>query len=243
MTTARPPTEIPPGSRRTTSTSGWPRRPVSGGGGDEIPTANAMGLDHLVGQRLRLQSAVLGLDQVADGLGSCGDPGMKIPANIKPEWIEVAVDTREQQPVDVSPMVAVSATLATGDYGLLAMPEVCDLERKILSDLLGVIGKGRDRFEREIDRLVGYPVRGIFIESSWEELEAGCYRSEVTPAAAIGSLLGWAARGIPIFMCGDHIRCGKFITRVLFTAARRRWRESRALLARLDVEPGESPTT
>ena len=166
---------------------------------------------------------------------------MKIPAEIKPEWVRISVDNREQCPIDVSPMIAVPATLQTGDYALTDMPGVAALERKNLSDLLGVIGQSRERFEKEIDRLLAYPVRGIFVESSWREIESGAYRSDVKPAAVIGSLLGWAARGIPIFMCEDHARCGQFITRVLFTAARRRWRESRALLAVLDEPPAALP--
>lgn len=116
------------------------------------------------------------------------------------------------------------------------MPDVAALERKSLSDLLGVIGQGRERFEKEVDRLLAYPVRGIFVEANWQDIESGNYRSEIKPAAAIGSLIGWAARGLPIFMCGSHERCGKFITRMLFIAARRRWRENRSLLAILDAE-------
>jgi hypothetical protein len=35
---------------------------------------------------------------------------------------------------------------------------------------------------------------------------------------------------VPIVMAGDHERCGRFVARLLFLAARRRWRESRALV-------------
>lgn len=159
---------------------------------------------------------------------------MKIPAEPKPEWIQVAVDTREQRPVDVSPMQIIRTSLVTGDYGLIAMPKLAALERKELSDLCSVVGRDRDRFEREIDRLLAFPVRGIFVESTWDAVADGDYRGEVSPSAVTASLLGWAARGVPVFMCGSHERCGKFISRVLYLAARRRWRESRQLLAVLE---------
>ena len=51
----------------------------------------------------------------------------------------------------------------------------------------------------------------------------------LTPAAALGSVLGWVAMGLPVVMAGDHERAGKYVSRLLFTAARRRWRECRTL--------------
>ena len=104
------------------------------------------------------------------------------------------------------------------------------LERKSESDLLGCIGIERDRFDREIMRLLAYPVRGLIIESTWERIEAGNWRSKITPAAALGSLLGWGAMGIPIYMVDTHERAGQFIARILFTAARREYRKLRGLL-------------
>ena len=54
----------------------------------------------------------------------------------------------------------------------------------------------RERFEREVQRLLAYPTRAMVIEATWPELERGGWRSRVTPAAAIGSLLGWVAAGL-----------------------------------------------
>ena len=36
--------------------------------------------------------------------------------------------------------------------------------------------------------------------------------------------------GVPTVMAGDHSRAGRYVSRLLFTAARRRWRESRQLI-------------
>jgi ERCC4-type nuclease len=107
---------------------------------------------------------------------------------------------------------------------------VVAVERKSLSDCLGCVGVDRDRFEREIQRLLAYPCRALVIEATWEELEAGKWNSKVTASAALGSVLGWIARGLPVIMAGDHDRAGKYVSRLLFTAARRRYRECRELV-------------
>jgi hypothetical protein len=81
----------------------------------------------------------------------------------------------------------------------------------------------------------------LVIESSWRELEEGNWRSQITPASAIGSLLSWQNMGIPILMADTHERAGRFVARMLLLAARRRWRENRAILAILDEPPAIPP--
>ena len=73
--------------------------------------------------------------------------------------------------------------------------------------------------------------RAIVVESSWSALEIGKWRSQITPSQAVGSCLGWIAMGIPIVMAGSHERAGRYIGRLLYTSARRRWREARYLLS------------
>ena len=70
-----------------------------------------------------------------------------IRAELKPEQVVVDIDTREKLPVDVAPMPSRITTLTTGDYGLLAMPNVAAVERKSESDFLGCVGVERDRFD------------------------------------------------------------------------------------------------
>jgi ERCC4-type nuclease len=121
--------------------------------------------------------------------------------------------------------------LATGDYSVQGLENIVAVERKSLGDLLGCIGQNRERFDREVIRLLAYPVRAIVVEACWADLERGEWRSQITSSAAIGSVLGWIAQGVPIIMAGDHPRAGRYVSRLLFTAARRRWREARALVA------------
>ena len=154
----------------------------------------------------------------------------QLPVELKPANVVAIVDTREQRPLDLAPLRTEAGTLATGDYSVRGLEHVVSIERKSLNDLLGCVGQHRDRFDREVQRLLAYPSRALVVESTWSELEAGEWRSKITPATAIGSCLGWVAAGLPILMAGDHARAGRYVSRLLYTTARRRWRESRRLL-------------
>ncbi len=156
-------------------------------------------------------------------------PRSPIPAELRAEAVVAIVDSREQTPLDLSPLRSEAGTLTTGDYSIKGLVDVVAVERKSLSDLLACVGTERERFEREIVRLLAYPVRCLVIEATWPDLEQGEWRSQVTPQAAVGSVLGWIASGLPVVMAGDHERAGRYVGRLLYTAARRRWREARAL--------------
>lgn len=151
-------------------------------------------------------------------------------AQLKPQHLVAIIDRREQLPLDLSPLQTVAGTLATGDYSIVGLENVVAVERKSLSDLLGCVGQERERFDREVMRLLAYPCRCIVVEATWADLESGQWRSKVTPSAAMGSVLGWIAAGIPIVMAGDHARAGRYVSRLLYIAARRRWRENRELI-------------
>jgi ERCC4-type nuclease len=154
----------------------------------------------------------------------------RLPATLAPEAVTAIIDTREQLPLDLSPLRTTRGTLTTGDYSVLGLESVVSIERKSLADLLGCVGGDRERFDREVQRLIAYPVCCLVVESTWGDLEAGKWNSRVTSSAAIGSCLGWIASGLPVLMAGDHERAGRYVSRLLFTAARRRWREARSLV-------------
>lgn len=165
---------------------------------------------------------------------------MKLPADLPAESITAVIDTREQLPLDLSPLQTTRGTLATGDYSVVGLEAVVSIERKSLSDLLGCVGGDRERFDREVQRLIAYPVRCLVVEAAWTDLEAGRWNSKVTSAAAIGSVLGWIATGLPVVMAGDHVRAGRYVSRLLYIAARRRWREARALAGGIGMEAAKS---
>ena len=157
-------------------------------------------------------------------------------AELKPEHVTAIIDTREQRPADVSPLRTVAGTLAMGDYSVVGLENIVAIERKSPEDLLGCVGRDRDRFEREVQRLLAYPCRALVVEAGWGFFERGEWRGNVTPSQAIGSLLGWITAGLPVVMADDHARAGQYIGRILFTAARRRFREVAALIQ--DVQHG-----
>lgn len=161
---------------------------------------------------------------------------MKIPADLPPDDVVAIQDTREQTPFDLSPLKTVIGTLATGDYSVRGLEHVVAIERKALGDLLSCVGQERERFDREVQRLLAYPVRALVVEAHWVDVEQHRWRSQVTPAAVQGSLLGWIAAGLPVIMAGDHARGGRFASRILYTAAKRRYRECRQLLAGMEAQ-------
>lgn len=159
---------------------------------------------------------------------------MKIPASLAPESITALVDSREQTPLDLSPLRTEPATLDTGDYSVRGLEQVIRIERKSLPDLVACVGRERERFDREVQRLLSYPVRVLLVEATWQDIERGDWRGKVTPAAVEGSLLGWIAAGLSVELVGDHHRAGRFAARILYITAKRRWRELRAMAKGFD---------
>jgi len=144
---------------------------------------------------------------------------------LDPSQITAVIDTREQRPWDLSPLKSERGTLITGDYTIKGLEHVICIERKSLADYLGSMGNDRDRFERELKRMLGYETRALIIEATWSDLEAGEWRSKVTPASALGSALGWIAMGIPVVLAGNAQNAARYAKKLMFIAARRRWRE------------------
>lgn len=161
----------------------------------------------------------------------------QIPADLQPSSVVAVIDSREQLPLDLSPLQVVPGTLATGDYSIRGLEQHIAIERKSLSDLLGCIGQDRERFDREIVRLLAYPTRAVVVESSWTALETGGWRSKITPQAATGSVLGWIAQGVPFLFCGDRAAAAKAVSRMLFIAARRHWRIARSFVSSVSEVP------
>ena len=158
---------------------------------------------------------------------------------IKPQQLTALIDSREQQPLDLTPLSTESATLQTGDYTARGIEDVCRIERKSLPDLLSCVGRDRERFDREIERLRAFPVSVLVVEATWPQIELGGWRSKVKPNAVIGSLLGWQAKGIAVHLVGDHERAGRHVSRMLFTVARRELKRLKVLSEAIEAPMGE----
>ncbi len=154
---------------------------------------------------------------------------------LEPSDITAIIDTREQRPWDLSPLKSKIGTLDTADYSICGLESYIRVERKSLPDLLGCIGNGRERFEREISRLKAYPSRCVIVEASWSDLEAGQWRSQVRVESVIGSVIGWIAAGIPFILAENAERAGKYASRFMFLAARRHWHELQSFYSSLKI--------
>lgn len=122
--------------------------------------------------------------------------------------IPVVVDTREQLPFSFAGMhcdgidggcpltvPTVRGTLASGDYSLKGFEARVAIERKSLADWYGTLGKGRARFERELERLTQYEFAAVLIEASLTDIATNPpARSELSPKTVYRSMIAWTVR-------------------------------------------------
>lgn len=138
-------------------------------------------------------------------------------------------DSREQRPYPLNPkfFVVEVAALPAGDYSLAGFETRVAIERKSLSDFLGSITAGRDRFFRELERLASYDFAAVVVEASFADLAAGRYRSQATPASVVGTALAITVRYCPVLFAGDREH-GQRLTEGLL---RRFWLDEKARVA------------
>jgi ERCC4-type nuclease len=170
-------------------------------------------------------------------------------AELSPSDVVAIVDTREQAPLDLSPLRVEVGTLETGDYSVRGLESVVRIERKSLGDLVACVGRERERFDREVQRLLAYEVRILVVEATWSQIESHSeampqWRGRITSSQVVGSLLGWQAAGLAVHLVGDHERAGRHVARLLFTIAKRRWRELRTMARMMETgSPGRTGST
>ena len=134
----------------------------------------------------------------------------------------VVVDSREQRPWSLNPLPTEPGTLTTGDYALRDFPNEVAIERKELSDFVACCGHGRDRFQRELERLKGYRSHAVIIEASWHELAAGEWRSKLKPQTVLRSLSSWMSAGSLILPAGDRAMAERIARSMLWFAYKHR---------------------
>lgn len=133
----------------------------------------------------------------------------------------IIIDSREQTPLTFPNLPAIVGTLDTGDYSIVGLTHLVAVERKSIDDLLACIGRERDRFKRELQRLRAYRFRLLVIEGNAADLERGQWRSTLQPAHVVGSLAAWCAQfALPTWLAGNHDGAGRFVERYLYQCAR-----------------------
>ena len=121
-------------------------------------------------------------------------------------------------------------TLPTGDYTLRGLEDQLCVERKSLSDLIGCMTSGRERFEREMQRMLAFPQRGGVIESSFSEMARGEYRSQLPGTTALNTLASWTGRfSLPFIFTDDRDNSAQYVTHFLIAAAKREYQRLKLL--------------
>lgn len=112
----------------------------------------------------------------------------------------IIIDSREQYPytfqnIKPEPPKTIVKGLPTGDYSIDGLQEKICIERKSLADLFGSVGTGRQRFEREMQRMSEFDYAALIIESPL----AGIFsnppsRSSMNPKSVFRTLLSWSIK-------------------------------------------------
>ena len=118
----------------------------------------------------------------------------------------VVVDTREQAPYRFTGILDDKTcqeiivhlehyALKSGDYSIVGLEDVVAVERKSLQDFYGSISSGRERFQREIERLdATYRYALVVIEGDWEDIMHPESFTQVTAKTAIRTIQSWEVR-------------------------------------------------
>jgi len=120
----------------------------------------------------------------------------------------ITADTREQRPYDFQgyDVQVIRAGLPAGDYSLPGAEHLVAIERKALDDLINcLMGKNRDRFERELNRLRPYHVSAVVVEATLKDISSGRFVSKMKPQSALQSVIAMQVRhNVPFMFCGDR---------------------------------------
>lgn len=111
----------------------------------------------------------------------------------------------------------------------MGLTKIIAIERKSISDLVMCVGRERERFDKEVQRLLAYPTRLLIIEGTEDDIRNRRYRGQTHPNAIINSLLGWSCYGLPYIFAGDRGRAAETVRNAIFIAARRRFHENAGL--------------
>jgi DNA excision repair protein ERCC-4 len=149
----------------------------------------------------------------------------------------IVVDTREQAGYTFDGMPGrageqivvpvVSQGLKSGDYSIQGLEDRVAVERKSLQDAYGTFGQGRERFERELERLAEYEFAAVVIEATVQELWRPAefvpdWRSRLSPRSVEGSIVAWSLRyGVHFWAMGSR-RAAEIRT---FGVLRKFWEE------------------
>lgn len=129
----------------------------------------------------------------------------------------IAVDTREQRPLDFLGFATMRKTLGCGDYSILGHECQVAVERKSHNDLWGSMSTGRARFERCVKRLAELDRAAIVIECTLSQAVIPPHQIQrVNAASVIGGLISWSAQyALPVYFCDNREQSARIVVRFL----------------------------
>ena len=113
---------------------------------------------------------------------------------MKKEKIVMVVDTREQKPYKFKTLETEVKCLKAGDYSIKGYEERFSVERKSLSDFVGSITTGRDRFERELVLLSDMDWAGVVIETDFRSIWGAKLFSKINRKSITNTALKWSVK-------------------------------------------------
>ena len=127
--------------------------------------------------------------------------------------MQIIVDTREQFPFTFRnlPVERIKGTLHTGDYSLPGYENKITVERKSLGDLASCITVGRERFERELERMLDFESAAVVVEEPLANIRNGKYRSNLKPESFEQSILAFMIRYHVPFLFGKNRSHAEYI--------------------------------
>lgn len=134
-----------------------------------------------------------------------------------PPTLTVLVDTREQRPFPFPAGVIIQReTLGEGDYTTPKLIDVARIERKSAADLGSTLTHGRERFDREVERLKRFAHRLIVVEGELGDFINGRVRTGMHPNALIGSIASLYARhGLATIFAYNAAIAGRLVAGIL----------------------------
>jgi len=131
--------------------------------------------------------------------------------------VVITVDTREQTPWQFPPEYATTrrGALRAGDYALHNDAGFA-IERKSLDDLVGTLGSGWARFQRELDRMAGYPARVVLVEGSMLSIMHHDYNHpEMPPAFVCKRIAQLTMQGVAVLFADNETIAAGLCWRIL----------------------------
>jgi len=128
----------------------------------------------------------------------------------------IIVDSREQLPYEFEGAIRKAPT---GDYSVVGFENQIALERKALNDFLACVGRERDRFERELERMRTIPFAALVLEASLADVLRNA--GGLHPYSLIGTIAAWTMRyRLPILFAENRTLAETLTARLLAKAAK-----------------------